>query len=113
MFNPPSVFFGVAVVAVDLFLLSCEHEQHDDEHDQRALCGHIEAEREAENRNDDFIERNDEEMDDVAKEQPHAEMHEHQPGRLAPMFYFVGFAVGLSHEAVPPCIETVRLARTA
>src|SRR3954462_8277657 len=97
----PSVFFGVAAIAIDLVLLPREHEQHDDEHDQRALGGHVEAEREAEDRNDDLVERNDEEMDDVAKEQPHPEMHEHQPGRLGPMFFFVGFAVGLSHEAAP------------
>ena len=43
----PSVVFGDAVLAVDLVLLPCEHEQHDHEHDQRALRGHVEAEREA------------------------------------------------------------------
>ena len=46
----PSVFFGVAEFAVDLVLLLREHEQHDDEHDQRALRGHVEAERKAEDR---------------------------------------------------------------
>ena len=66
MMRFPSVFFGVAVLAVDPVLLLREHEQHDDEHDQRALGGHVEAEWEAENRNDDLVERNGEEVDDVA-----------------------------------------------
>jgi hypothetical protein len=87
--------FGVAVLAVDLVLLAGEKEQHDDEHDQGTLSGHVEAERKAENRNDDLVERNDEHVDDVPEEEPDAEMGEHQSGGLIPVRFFVGFAVGL------------------
>ena len=62
--------------------------------------GHVEAEREAENWNDDFVERNHEHVDHVAEEEPDAEMNEHQSGRLLPMKFFVGLAVGLSHGSV-------------
>src|SRR5215213_876724 len=100
MIFSPSVFFGVAVLAVDPVLLLREHEQHDDEHDQRALRGHVEAEREAENRNDDLVERRDEEVDDVAKEEPHPKMNEHQSGCSLPVSLFVGLIVGLSHGSI-------------
>src|SRR5688572_15408293 len=66
MIVPPSVVFGVAVLAIDLVLLSRKHEQHDHERDQRALRGHVEAEREAEDRNHDLVERHDEHVNDVA-----------------------------------------------
>ena len=48
--SSPSVVFGDAEFAVDLVLLFREHEQHDHEHDERALRGHVEAERKAEDR---------------------------------------------------------------
>src|ERR1044072_2826643 len=87
MMRSPSVFFGVAVLAVDPVLLLREHEQHDDEHDQRTLRGHVEAERKTEDRNDDLVERHHEHVDDVAEEKPDPEMREHQLGRLVPMRY--------------------------
>ena len=79
---PLHVVFGDAELAIDLVLLLGEHEQHDHEHDQRALRGHVEAEREVEHRNDDLVERLDEHVDDVAEEEPDPEMDQHQVGRL-------------------------------
>src|SRR5436190_18732755 len=101
MIFSPSVFFGVSELAIDLVLLLSKDEQHDDEHDQRALRGHVEAEREAENRNDDLVERHHEEVDDVAEEQPHTEMRQHPPGGLAPVLLFDGLAAGLSRGTIP------------
>ena len=45
-----------------------EQEQHDDEGDERALGGHVEADREAEDR--ELIERVHEEVDAETEEQP-------------------------------------------
>src|SRR5829696_8356201 len=73
MVRPPSIVFGDAEFAVNPVLLPREQEQHDDEHDQRALRGHVEAEREAEHRDDDVVERHHEHVDDVTEEEPHAE----------------------------------------
>src|SRR5690606_5305298 len=70
MVNPSlSIVFGDAELAVDLVLLSREHEQLDHEHDQRALCGHVEAEREVEHWDGDVVERDNEHLDDVAEEE--------------------------------------------
>ena len=84
------VFFGVPEFAIDSVLLLCEQEQHDDEYDQRALRSHIEAEGEADDRNDDLVERPHEHVDDVAEEEPDPEMREHQVGGLLPvrLFFF-------------------------
>src|SRR5688572_4267110 len=101
MSDSPSIFFGVTEFAIDLILLLRKHEQHDHEHNQRALRGHVEAEREAEDRNDDLVERNHEHVDHVAEEEPDTEMDEHQSGRLLPVSLFVGLTVGLSHGSVP------------
>src|SRR5262245_62631137 len=94
----PSVFFGVAVFAVDPSLLPREHEQHDDEHDQRALRGHVEAEWETEDRNRDLIQDIDEHMDDVAEEEPDPEMREHQFRRSIPVsslaFRSISWSIG-------------------
>src|SRR4026209_2968745 len=96
-FVSPSIVFSNAELAVDIVLLLCEHEHHDHEHDQRALRGHVEAERKTEHRNGDLIQRVDEHVDDVAEEKPDPEMHEHQVGGLLP----VGFIVfGCSHGLV-------------
>ena len=51
MICSPSVVFGHAELAIDLVLLLSKHEQHDHEYDQRALRSHVEAEREAQDRN--------------------------------------------------------------
>src|SRR5438552_2274152 len=85
------------MLAVDSVLLSRKDEQHDHKYDQRALRGHVEAEREAEDRNGDLVERHHEHVDDVAEEEPDPEMREHQPGRLSPVCFFIGFIVGRSH----------------
>ena len=87
--SPFFVVFGDAELAVDLVLLFCKHEQHDHEHDQRTLCGHVEAERKAEHRNNDLVKRNDKHVDDVAEEKPHTEMHPHQAASLLPMRFVV------------------------
>ena len=58
-----------------------------------ALRGHVEAEREAEDRDDDLVQRHHEHVDDVAKEKPDAEMREHQLGGLVPVCFFVRFGV--------------------
>ena len=63
-----SLFLVDAALFVDPVLAIGEPEEQDDEGDQRSLCGHIEAEREAED--DDLVERRDEEMDDEAEEEP-------------------------------------------
>src|SRR5215207_3947724 len=85
----PSVFvFGKAEFTIDLVLLLCEHEQHDDECDQRALRGHIEAEWKAENRNDDLVQRDHEHVDHVTEEEPDSEMREHQGRGLLPVRFF-------------------------
>src|SRR6185436_6046201 len=105
----PLLVFGVAVLFVDSILLSCEHEQHDDEDNQRTLRGHVEAEREVENRNDDVVERLHEHVDDVAEEEPDPEMDEHQAGGLIPMGFLIGWSVGgLGHGSLPPYIEPAR-----
>src|SRR5262249_48866351 len=70
---------------VDLVLLVGEDEQHDDEHDQRTLCGHVEAERELQDRYGVLVEGVHEHMDDVAEEYPHREMRQHQSGGPSPM----------------------------
>src|SRR5918992_608882 len=94
----PSIFFGKAEFAVNLVLLLCEHKQHDHEHDERALCGHVEAERETKNRNDDIVERLHEHVDDEAEEEPDGEMREHQARGLRPVcFFFCSQICGVRH----------------
>src|SRR5215207_3631777 len=90
-FGSLSIVFGDAELAIDPILLLREHEQLDHEHDQRPLRGHVEAEREAEHRDDDLVERNHEHVDHVAEDEPDPEMHQHQVGGLPPM----GFVVAL------------------
>ena len=46
-----SVFFRDTFFAIDTVLLPGEQEQHDDEDHQRSLRGHVEADRESQDRN--------------------------------------------------------------
>jgi len=94
MIRSPSVFFCVAVLAIDIVLLSREHEQHDHEHDQRALRGHVEAEREIKDWDGDLVERPHEHVDDEAEEEPDPEMREHQVGGFSPVGDFSCFVIG-------------------
>src|SRR5215210_8214862 len=89
MFSLPSIVFCHAELAVDSVLLFGEQEQLDHENDQRALGGHVEAEREAEHRKNDVVERPDEHMDDEAEEEPDAEVDQHQIGGFSPMGFVV------------------------
>src|SRR5687767_7930604 len=93
----PSVVFGHAEFAIDGVLLLCEHEQHDDEHDQRTLRGHVEAERKAQDWNFDRVELIDEHVNDVTEEEPDPEMRKHQASCLPPVGVRVYLGVALSH----------------
>src|SRR5215208_4673460 len=89
MIYSPSLVFCETELAIDAVLLSSKQKQLDHKHDQRALRGHVEAEREAEDRDDDFVERNDKHVHDVAEQEPYAEMRQHQVGGFPPMRFFV------------------------
>src|SRR5262245_51234978 len=91
MMCPSSVVFGHTAFAVDLVLLPGKHEQHDHEGDERALCSHVEAERKVQDGNDDLVQRHYEQMDNVAKKEPEPDVDPHQPGRLLPMKFVVGW----------------------
>src|SRR3712207_8974091 len=52
----------------------------------------------SEHRDDDLVERHHEHVDDVAEEEPHSEMRQHQPGGLPPMF---GVVFALHPQALP------------
>src|ERR1700694_3011142 len=100
MIPSPSVVFCDAVLTVDSVLLPSEHEQHNHEHDQRALCGHVEAERELEDRHGELVQEVHEHMDDVAEEEPDEEMRQHEVGRPLPVDLVVGMWL---HASSPLC----------
>src|SRR5262245_24755426 len=95
--SPPSIVFRHAMLAIDSVLLPREHEQHHHEHDERALRGHVEAERELEDRYGELVQGVHKHMDDKAEEDPDPEMRQHQSGRSPPVGFIV---VALLHGRV-------------
>ncbi len=88
MICSPSIVFSDAEFAVDIVLLLRKREELDHERDQRALRGHVEAERET--CDDDFVQLRRKHVNDEAEEEPDPEMDPHQVGRLAPMSQVIG-----------------------
>src|SRR5215510_1533933 len=91
------------MLAVDAVLLPREYEQHNHEHDQRALRGHVKTERKFEDRYRELIEDVHEHVDDVAEEEPDEEVHQHKPSGSMP----VSLVAGVVHPLRLPCSRHV------
>src|SRR5688572_3372142 len=100
MWSSPASVFLDAEFFVDLVLRNRVPGAQDDEGDQRALRGHVEAEREAEEL--DGIELMREERNDEAEDDPQREDGPHQTGRFRPVSVHLCSVEFLSHARYSP-----------